>query len=167
MRPAMVSGLVSRDAPVNCWPKLKGDLHDDVFWLLRLEYRILQGFAFLCKLGLLLCKPLQDYQTKYERKNEMDSASSSKMTSSHARLAFLCNIILNIPEIFLMLMILPLVWRYQICFASFLYSLLTTGFAGNQWWRHQMSPVFLDKKWGGFFLFWQKDAETMLKKKGK
>ena len=122
MRPAMVSGIVSRDAPVNCWPKLKGDLHDDVFWLLQLEYRILQGFAFLCKLGLLLCKPLQDYQTKYERKNEMDSASSSKMTSSHARLAFLCNIILNIPEIFLILMILPLVWRYQICIASFLYS---------------------------------------------
>ena len=98
----------------------------------------------------------------------MGSGSSSKMTATHARLAFFMRQNkLNIPEIFLMLMILPLVWRYQICFASFLYSLLTTGFAGNQWWRHQMSPVFLDKKWGGFFLFWQKDAETMLKKKGK
>ena len=29
MRAAMVSGIVSRDAPVSCWPKLKGDLHDD------------------------------------------------------------------------------------------------------------------------------------------
>ena len=29
MRPAMVSGILSRDAPVSCWPKLKGDLHND------------------------------------------------------------------------------------------------------------------------------------------
>ena len=105
------------NALVSCWPRRFAR------WLhLTTTTRILQGFVFLYKLGLLLCKPLWDYQTKYERKNDMDSASSSKMTPSHARLAFLCNIILNIPEIFLMLMILPLVWRYQICIASFLYS---------------------------------------------
>ena len=44
--------------------------------------RILQGFAFLCKLRLLLFKPHWDYKFKYERKNEKDSGRSSKMIPS-------------------------------------------------------------------------------------
>ena len=45
--------------------------------------RILQGFAFLCKLTLLLFKPHWNYKRfKYEGKNEKDSDRSSKMTPS-------------------------------------------------------------------------------------
>ena len=46
--------------------------------------RILQGFAFLCKWGLLLFKPHWDSWTKfkYERRNENDSGRSSKITPS-------------------------------------------------------------------------------------
>ena len=45
--------------------------------------RILQGFAFLCKLMLLLFKPHWNYKRfKYEGKNEKDSGRSSKMTPS-------------------------------------------------------------------------------------
>ena len=42
---------------------------------------ILQGFAFLCDLALLLFKPHGITKCKYERKNEKDSGRSSKMTS--------------------------------------------------------------------------------------
>ena len=41
----------------------------------------LSGFAFLCKLGVLLFKPRWDY-IKYERKNEKDSGHSGKMMPS-------------------------------------------------------------------------------------
>ena len=43
---------------------------------------VVQGFAFLCKLGLLFFKPQWDYKLKfkYERKNEKNSCRSSKMT---------------------------------------------------------------------------------------
>ena len=43
---------------------------------------ILQGFAFLRKLGLLLFKPHWDYQIKYEKKTQKNSGLSSKMTPS-------------------------------------------------------------------------------------
>ena len=43
---------------------------------------ILQGFAVLCKLAVLLLKPLWDYQIKILRKNVKDSGSSSKTTPS-------------------------------------------------------------------------------------
>jgi len=42
---------------------------------------ILQGFAFLCDLGLLLFKPHGITKCKYDRKYEKDSGRSSKMTS--------------------------------------------------------------------------------------
>ena len=42
---------------------------------------ILQGFASLCDLALLLFKPHGITKCKYERKNEKDSGRSSKMTS--------------------------------------------------------------------------------------
>ena len=42
---------------------------------------ILQGFAFLCDLALLLFKPHGITKCKYERKNDKDSGRSSKMTS--------------------------------------------------------------------------------------
>ena len=44
--------------------------------------RILQGFAFLCKVGRLSFKPPGITKFKYERKNEKDSSCSSKMTPS-------------------------------------------------------------------------------------
>ena len=49
-----------------------GDLHDDVFWLLVTTTRILQGFASLCKLGLLLFKPRWDNKILKWEVNEMD-----------------------------------------------------------------------------------------------
>jgi len=44
--------------------------------------RMLQGFAFLCKLGLLLFNPRRISKFKYERKNEKYSGRSGKMTPS-------------------------------------------------------------------------------------
>ena len=43
---------------------------------------ILQGFALLCKLAVLLLKPLWDYQIKILRKNVKDSGRSGKTTPS-------------------------------------------------------------------------------------
>ena len=43
--------------------------------------RILQGFAFLCKLGLLYLNLTGITKFKYERKNEMNSGQSSKKLS--------------------------------------------------------------------------------------
>ena len=44
--------------------------------------RILQGFALLCKLSLLLFKPRLDYQILIWKKSEKDSGLSSKVTVS-------------------------------------------------------------------------------------
>ena len=42
--------------------------------------KILRGFAFLCKLGLLFFKPRWATKFKYEKKNEKNSGRSSKKT---------------------------------------------------------------------------------------
>ena len=64
--------------------------------------RILPGFAFLCKLRLLLLNPNGITKFKYERKNEKDSGGSSKMTPSckwpihlFAKWTFLCTSIIH------------------------------------------------------------------------
>ena len=44
--------------------------------------RILQDFAFLCKLGLLLFKVSGITKLKHERKNLKNSGRSNKMTAS-------------------------------------------------------------------------------------
>ena len=43
---------------------------------------ILQSFAFLCKLAVLLLKPLWDYKIKILRKNVKDSGRRGKTTQS-------------------------------------------------------------------------------------
>ena len=52
--------------------------------------RSLQGFAFLCKLGLFFFKLAGITKFKYERKNEKDSGRSSKMTPSCKRPIVYC-----------------------------------------------------------------------------
>ena len=54
-------------------------------FLITNKTRILQGFPFLCKLGLCYLKLAGKIKFKYERKNEKDSGRSNKMASSGKR----------------------------------------------------------------------------------
>ena len=63
---------------------IMGHLYDDF----TPSTRILQGFAFLCKLGLFYLNLAGIDKSKYERKNEKDSGPSSKMTPSYKNFEF-------------------------------------------------------------------------------
>ena len=62
------------------WSCCEGNLFQPIGHLAT-TISILQGFAFLCDLALLLFKPHGITKCKYEMKNEKDSGRSSKMTS--------------------------------------------------------------------------------------
>ena len=52
--------------------------------------RIVQGFACLYKLRLLLFKPRWDYQFRCEKENEKDHGQSTKMTPNYVELSGKC-----------------------------------------------------------------------------